>query len=84
MDNQTHKITEEFPFKTREIVIYLLQRWKIEFLEEHWIDEGFDREDDHDNIDNPNFDMTTEDGATVVPVNKVRISSYYWRDERVG
>jgi hypothetical protein len=42
MDNHTHKITEEFPFNTRQLAIYLLQRYKIEFPEEHWIDEELD------------------------------------------
>jgi hypothetical protein len=42
MDNHTHKITEDFPFNTRQLAIYLLQRYKIEFPEEHWIDEELD------------------------------------------
>jgi hypothetical protein len=45
MENPIHELTEEFPFSTRELAMYLLQRYELEFPEEQWNNEKSDNED---------------------------------------
>jgi hypothetical protein len=57
MENQIHKLTKEFPFSKRELAMYLLQRYELEFLEEQWNKENSDNEDAFNSEDH-NFVMT--------------------------
>ena len=34
IENQIHKLTEELPFNTRELAMYILQLYELEFPEE--------------------------------------------------